>query len=236
MKSAVLVAALLFFSVSAFSQPQSKAQMPTDTETATQQAILDAGVKQLTSGQPAAAIADSFDKVIAFYEARIAGSTTRYYAARTQAETLLYLLEAANAKTGAVVVKSTFAYAYYLRAYALTELNRHAEARASLESAIAMSPRNAQFQGELGDHYARAKNWDASLATFRVADAAAREFSPEDLRKAELGRALRGQGYALVELSRLQDAEEIYKKCLELDPNDRRALAELRLVQSRKQK
>jgi tetratricopeptide (TPR) repeat protein len=210
---------------------------PTEKEEVVQQQILDAGTLKLTSGQPAVAITDYFDKVISFYESKISGATTKYYAARSQAETLFYLLDAAaKSKKNAIVLKSTYGDAYFLRGYSLAALNRDVEAKASIETAIAISPQNAQFLAELGNHFARLKNWDSSLKTYRSAESAAREFSPDEFRKTELGRALRGQGYALVELNRLSEAEQAYQKCIDLDSNDRKAIAELRYVQSLKAK
>jgi Flp pilus assembly protein TadD len=40
-------------------------------------------------------------------------------------------------------------------------------------------------------------------------------------------KALRGQGYALVELHRLDDAAAAYKACLKLEPGEPKSLGEL---------
>ena len=43
-------------------------------------------------------------------------------------------------------------------------------------------------------------------------------------------------GFAYVELNRLDDAEAMYRQCLELDKNDAAAMRELRYVQGVKAK
>lgn len=149
----------------------------------------------------------------------------------------MYLAEVANAKTGsAKVVSANWAYAYYLKAYALLELGRLSEARSNLERALALSPRNSQFLSELGNFYQRERNWTQALQTFQLAEAAAKEFSPLNAKNIELSRAWRGIGFVYVEQNRFEEAEKIYQQCLELDKNDTRAANELRYVRNLKAK
>jgi tetratricopeptide (TPR) repeat protein len=177
-----------------------------------------------------------FDKVITGYDDAYRGDETKLYCARWQIESLMYLLESANAKTSAKIVSANWAYAYYLKAYSLLELGRIGEAKAQLERAIALSPRNSQFLSEMGNVYQRERSWSKALEVFQAAEAAAREFSPQDIRTAELSRALRGLGYVYVEQGKLDDAEKMYRQCLELDSKDSRALNELRYIQGVKAK
>lgn len=178
-----------------------------------------------------------FDKVIASYEERFNDEKTRFFCARSPVESLMYLAETANAKTGnAKVVSVNWAYAYYLKAYALLELGRVPEAKLNLERALALSPRNAQFLSELGNVYQRERNWPQALQTFQLAEAAAKEFSPPNVKNGELSRAWRGVGFVYVEQSRLDEAEKIYLQCLELDKNDTKAASELAYVRNLKVK
>jgi Flp pilus assembly protein TadD len=48
--------------------------------------------------------------------------------------------------------------------------------------------------------------------------------------KVERGRAWRGLGYNLVEEGKLDEAEAMYRKCLELDPDDAKSQGELRSI------
>jgi tetratricopeptide (TPR) repeat protein len=198
------------------------------------------GIRLLKSGKQNEAI-DLFDKIIANYEERYKDDKTQFFCSRSPTESLLYLTEFSITKTSttkvkAKVVSSDWAYAYYLRAYALLEIGRPADAKLSLERALALSPRNSQFLSELANIYQREKNWPLALQTFQLAEAAAKDVSPPNLKNSDLSRAWRGIGFVYVEQNRLDEAEKIYQQCLELDKNDAKALNELRYIQGMKAK
>jgi tetratricopeptide (TPR) repeat protein len=202
---------------------------------AEQQQHVDAAAKLLQQGKPAEAI-DVVDKVIAHFEALRRDKTDLAYCARSPAESLVYLLEATVGKTSASVYGPAACDAYFLRGYALVELGRNGEARAALERAVQLAPREAHYRSELAELYAREKNWNDALAAFDASAAVAEKSAEQDRKNAELGRALRGKGFVLVELGRLDEAEAMYRRCLALDPADKKAMNELRYVQSRQQK
>jgi len=201
-----------------------------DAQENAREALLQKGISLINAHQPSEAITESFDKLIAEYEAQYAGSEKQVYSARTLTESLLYMGSAASAKRGAISLGPTWAYAYFLKAYALVELGRAPEAKPLLEKAIALSPQNPQFLAELGHSYIADKNWPLMLETYERSEHATEIGSPEDGKTVELGRALRGQGYALVEMGRLKEAEAMYKRCLKLDRNDAMAANELEYV------
>ncbi len=58
----------------------------------------------------------------------------------------------------------------------------------------------------------------------------ASEFSSFARKNFDLARSWRGMGYALVEMGKLEDAENQYYKCLDLDENDKKAIAELKYI------
>jgi tetratricopeptide (TPR) repeat protein len=195
---------------------------------------LDKGTQLLSSGKPREAIV-YFDKVASAYEGKFRDSKAVFYCARWQVESLMYLLEAAKEKKGKTqVVSPNWAYAYYYKAYSLLDLGHVSEAKALLERAIALSPRNSQFLSELGHCYQLEKNWPMALQTFQSAEAAAGEFSPPEMKNNELSRALRGIGYSLIEQNRLDEAEKIYRQCLEINKNDSKAMNELRYIEGLK--
>lgn len=195
-------------------------------------ALLEKGMSLINAHQASEAIAESFDPLIADYEAQYAGSEKQVYSARTVPETLLYMATAASAKRDAIALGPTWAYAYFLKAYALVELGRAPEARPLLEKAIQLSPQNPQFLAELGHSYIADRNWPLMLEIYERSEQATGIGSPEDGKTLELARALRGQGYALVEMGRLKEAEAMYKRCLKLDRNDVKAANELEYVRS----
>ena len=231
-----LIAVSLLLAGPAVAWGQGTQVAPTEEDAKAAQWLLE-GERLVRDKRQPEAIALYFDKTASAYEARFKDPTVKYYSARSMPETLLYLLDAAGGNKGsAVVVSANWAYAYYLKAYALLDLGRLAEAKAQLERALALAPQNAQFLSELGHVYQLEKDWKQSLATFERAESAAQQFSPERARNAELGRAWRGMGYALVELGRLDDAEAILLKCLDLDGNDALAMRELVYVRNAKAK
>lgn len=197
--------------------------------------LLSEGAQFAQSRKPIEAIS-YFDRVITGYEDAYKGEEAKLYCARWQVESLMYLLESANSKTSAKVVSANWAYAYYLKAYSLLELGRISEAKTLLERALVLSPRNSQFLSEMGNIYQREKNWPKALEIFQAAESAAREFSPKELKNIEQLRALRGLGYVYVEQGKLDDAEKMYRQCLELDSKDSKALNELRYIQGLKAK
>jgi len=179
---------------------------------------------------------ENFDKVIAMYEKAYRNGQVRVFSARSEPEAKQYLAEAASAKTTAKVVAGTWAYAYYMKGYALVELGRFSDAKASLQQAINLAPHNSQFLSELGATYQREKNWPLSLNAFESAETQAREFTPIEQKTAELSRALRGQADVYVEQNQLDKAEALYRKCLELDASDTKAANKLLSIRAQRAK
>lgn len=177
------------------------------------------------------------DQVIGIYEQHHKADKTKYFCARTPVESLFYLLGVANAKDGnsAAVVSMNWASAHYIKAYALIELGRLQDAKASLQKAVDLSPQNSRFLSELAHVYQVEKDWAESLKLFERAEAA-KDYSTPDQKDADQARAWRGMGYAYSELDRLDEAEQVYLKCLALSKNDAAATRELQYVRNLKAK
>jgi Flp pilus assembly protein TadD len=138
--------------------------------------------------------------------------------------------QAANDRRSAIDVGPTWSHAQYLKGYALVELQRIPDARRALERAIELAPANAQFRSELGHTYQIDKSWTKALEAFTEAERAT-AFSLDDEKVRHQTRALRGQGFALIEMGRLEEAEARYRRCLALDADDQVAQMELRLIE-----
>lgn len=202
---------------------------PSDADAEQVQLVQDATLA-IEAGMAEQAIDNALDKVIATFEQRFAHIGKQVYCARTLAESIYYMGDALNRKTDAVALAPVWCEAYKMKAYALFELHRDAEARVALNKALAMSPENANYLEELGAQYEREKNWPKALETFQHAERAANTYSPPSVKDDEVARAWRGVAFVYVELGRLDDAEAIYLKCLALDKSDKRATNELRYV------
>jgi tetratricopeptide (TPR) repeat protein len=200
----------------------------------TQMQHLQAARQLMDAGKPDKAVQTEIDPVIKYYEGKYSLESRKVYCARTSAETLAYLLETASKKDKAVAIGPEWATAYFMKAYALIDLGRVSEARTNLTRALKLSPNNSQYLSELAHLYQTEKNWAESQKLFVRAEECARTFSPDEAKVRELNRALRGQGYNLVEMGKLDEAEAKYRECLKLDQNDRAALDELKYIKTRK--
>lgn len=85
------------------------------------------------------------------------------------------------------------------------------------------------ISNELAEIYALENNWPDALKSYREAEKNVK-LGPEEGQADDLARARRGQGYVLVELGRLDEAEKKYRQCLATDPNDTKAKGELGYV------
>ena len=211
-----------------FAGAQDLQQTDAKREEAEQLKLLEEGAILLKSRRAQEAI-PRFDKVVAFYEAKYGGSTEKIYCARSIAETLFYLTKHANEKKTKASVVRVWCDAQFLKAYALVELGRIAEAKTALEAAVVLSPSNSQYLSELGNVYLRERNWQKALDVYQAAEEAAQIAEPQ-LKQGYLARAHRGAGYALIELDRLDEAEAKYKQSLALDPGDKLAPNQLEYI------
>ena len=85
----------------------------------------------------------------------------------------------------------------------------------------------------MGQIYAREKNLSKAEQLYREAEDNV-PLSPPEARTGDLARARRGLGYVLVELGKLDEAEEKYQQCIAANPNDAKAKAELQYVREQK--
>ena len=199
------------------------------------QALLLSGHEQLSKRNSKKAIAD-FDKAIELCEALYPSDGKIVYASRGTTETLYYMLLASADSEGAFTVDTTCSEALYLRGYSALDLGDLNLAEEYVKRAIDMAPVNSVYLSELGHIYQTKKEWESALDLFSQAEVSATSFSPDELKSHELARAKRGVGFALVELGRLDDAEEKFKECLEIDADDKGAKHELQYIEQLRQK
>ncbi|MFT3762594.1 MAG: tetratricopeptide repeat protein [Pseudoxanthomonas sp.] len=236
---------------SAFAHPlhaQDKQEEPASghavtAEDATHLEKLQLAIKLIGENRHDEAIHDTLDPLIADFEAKYADPETRYYCPNTPAETLAYLVgAAAESDRGeskfkqTLAVAPTWAYAYYYKAYALLDLDRVEQAQPFLEKALHLAPMNPMFLSELGHLRRMRTDWEGSLAAYADSLDATATASTDEARKLDQARALRGQGYALIELGRLDEAKAKYRKSLKLDPGSSVAKGELEYLDKLKSK
>lgn len=171
------------------------------------------------------------DRVILAFTDYYKDSKEKVFCARSTAERLGYLAQAALDKRKAIILSPAWAEAYFLKGYCLQELNRLPEAKENLHLALVLSPYSSQYLSELGSILQLEKDWTEAKRVFKQAQDHSR-LSPADMIASELGRGRRGFAYCLIEEGDLNGAEEIYYECLKADPKDARARNELRYIQS----
>ena len=201
------------------------------------------------------AISDYFDPIISHFEELYKESTNKVYCASDPRVTLFYLISAAVQQDasaedkevlkelkenllfstiqmdgrGVVVISRTWAEAYYLKAYAYVELGEIERAEIELKHALDLSPLNAIYWAELGHTFQVRKNWVEAKKAFENSQEAA-SFSPDNQKNHDLARAWRGIGFCLIEMGKTEEAKKQYLKCLELNPDDKKALNELEYI------
>ncbi len=169
------------------------------------------------------------DEAIAQYERAYRQPGVLVYSARSGPETLAYALNGHKKNTPARVYGAEWGRAYFLRGFALVDLDRIPEAKAAYDAAIALSPRNSQYLSERGHILALERDWPGSLQAFDEALRAV-ELTPPALHTGEQARALRGMAFAQVELGNLDAAKALHERVLRIEPANPISLNELRYI------
>jgi tetratricopeptide (TPR) repeat protein len=198
------------------------------------QAQVDRASDLISASKPADAIA-LLEPLIAAQDKAASTDHRKRYCARSAKEIILYTGLAARRKTPAVVLPQSACYSVFLKGFALIDLDRSDEAKGYLDKAIALAPSNAHFLGELAEWYKGRKVWSTSRALFqRAVDAAV--FSPDDRQVFDKTRGLRGLAYILIQDGKLDEAEKLYRQCLQMNPNDDRSKSQLEYIASQRSK
>jgi hypothetical protein len=170
--------------------------------------------------------ADEVDR--AFTTAHAGGP--RVYCSHSPRESLLELSRPAVAGRDAVAIGSLWCEVLYMKAFALVEPGRPADAARELDRAIEMAPYHTRYLNERAELLLRERRFEAALTMFRTAEENAPLTPNEDEAKVAKSRACRSIGFALIELGRLDEAERTCRRCLSLDPNDAESRGELEYI------
>ncbi len=187
------------------------------------------GLAYMQAGMFGAAIVE-FDEAIKQCSASFSRSGTRFYTSRTTAENLMYSLEATRTGQPAEVADLICSDAYYLRGFTALTTGRNRDAEGFLKKAIAMAPANAMYLSALGHIYQTRGDWLQAIDYFSKAEESAKTYSPDVLRTSEFLRAKRGIGFNLIQLGRLDEAEQKYLECVDINGRDRNSLNELEYI------
>ena len=174
---------------------------------------------------------EMLDAVIAFFETRYVTTNAACVSFETKADFQRFLTQ--SGLTNAVWLDWSYKQAYYFKAFIATELSEHEQALRLLDQVLRVSPDDVGALSEKGNIYNITGRPRSGLEQYRKAYELAKDV---DARKAMAARALRGMGYAYVELGRLQEAEAAYRDSLTLEPDNRIALEELTFIDALRKK
>lgn len=224
----------LMFILAACAISVSPAQAQSDNLNERDAAAISAALDAIEAGKPADAVAKT-DEVISRFESR-RESKTAYVCTHGSTDMLMQLAGAALATskdkkgesdTTVAAVSSDVCSAYFLKGFAFVDLDRHAEALANFEVAIAMDSDNTHYLNELGEWYKTDHDWQKALETFtrasEIEDLALSEYGEENataIRNSRQCRSFRGIAYSQVELRNWAEARAALNSCLAIDPND----------------
>jgi tetratricopeptide (TPR) repeat protein len=170
---------------------------------------------------------------------RVASVSTNpiYVLTDGQAETVAALLLAqarpAARGTQVVAIENPYPLASFFLGTYYNEIGRHQDALRALDAGLALpTPIPGADTGqtrpimlsERGIALAALKRWPESLSSYN------RGLAMNGLAPAQRAILLRGRGFALIELGRLDDAEQAYRESLMIEPNNPRALQELTYI------
>ena len=192
--------------------------------------LLTEGTSKLFNGHPKEAIENFFNPIIEYFEQHYRNNGERIYCSNERSETIIYLLKAAADNQSASVLSQMWADAFFYKGYAYVDLGLLDHAATWINKAIELSPSHSGYLSELGHTYQVKKKWSEAMGLYKQAEEAANTVTPDRYKKPELLRAMRGIGFILIELGRLDEAERKFKKCLEIDETDEKSLHQLEYI------
>ena len=228
MRHVIFVFALLLYTLPAL------AESKTEFSTELRAAEAEKAAIAISKGQAAEAIR-LVEPVIAAYESEYPLSDKMVFCADGPEQSLLLLGMAITAKKDGVTLDRTWCSALFIKGFALIDVNRSNDALPFLQKASDMAPLNAHYMNEYAEWYKSNRRWQESYDIF----AKAREvvhYMPKDEQNEMEARSLRGMGFAMIELGKLDEAEKLFTQSLKLLPKHAGALSELQYIADQRRK
>jgi tetratricopeptide (TPR) repeat protein len=195
---------------------------------------VDTAAKFLQTGKLDEAI-DAAEQAIRSFEAQYPTTDKKIFCAEGPTQSLMLLVTAAGDKQDATALDMTWCDALFIKGFAMVDLGRNDEAFTYLKRASEMAPLSAHYKNEFAEWYKTNKQWQISYEQFSIARGLS-EFSSDEFKKEFEARSLRGMGFTLIELGKLDEAEKMLKLSLKLQPNNAGAKNELDYIKEQRAK
>jgi tetratricopeptide (TPR) repeat protein len=178
-----------------------------------------------------AAAAAGLAELVAGYEAQyVQTDKEQFYCSSQLSLGLIYATMGAKSGSKVNVLGPEWCEALFMQAYAYTELNRPAEAVASLRKAVALAPLDPRYAAELGFALRSVGDLDAALEEYQRADSVA-EWADDDEQSRYHAVAWRGICWVHSERRAWDLAAQACRKSLEFEPGNEIALGELDYIE-----
>jgi tetratricopeptide (TPR) repeat protein len=128
-------------------------------------------------------------------------------------------------------VLGSYSKAWYQLAVVAIEEKDFQRALFCIDCGIAIEPDHPELWCEKGYILGQLKRHEEALQCY-IRAASLRDWAPDSY----IARALRGQGVQLIDLDRLDEAEDVLRRSLELEPDNKVALNELDYIANLRQK
>ncbi|MBF9150711.1 tetratricopeptide repeat protein [Novosphingobium jiangmenense] len=221
----VILAPVLSLSACLVSLPAAAADAEMTDDQAVQ--LSNAIFADITRGKPAAAI-EKADQLIAAFNLRQARRAHVCAESNEQAEALARHNDR-EVTMELTIVGAAWCDGYFAKGYAMIDLGKGKDALPWLQLAHDRAPLNAHYTNELAEWFKSQRDWTRSYGLFEEALKSA-ETAPGDRRPFYKARALRGMGFAKIEMGQLDEAEALFNQSLTFEPNSPAAMNELKYI------
>lgn len=140
---------------------------------------------------------------------------------------------AASAAADSVVISSAVCDAHFGKGFALVDLGRGDLAEAELRRATELAPSNAHYANEYAELFKSRREWQRSYDGFAHAWSVV-DKQADGPDRTIAARSLRGMGYNMIEMGKLDEAESYFTQSLAYEPNSDAAKNELKFIAQRK--
>jgi tetratricopeptide (TPR) repeat protein len=189
-------------------------------------ALLDEARQMLRAGRSADALSH-LAPLVASVKAQTKGP--QVYCAHDQVEALSYMGRTAEGSDVRLLTGDQ-CDGLYLRAFALTDMGRKADAVAALEQLTALSPEYPRYYVELGFAYRQQGEPAKALASYEQARMVIAQSGRASQYRRERAAALRGIGSLLIDAKDWARAQQAYADSLVDDPDSRVAHSQLAYI------